>query len=85
MEVRLPPPIAEVLRKKRSDSLAALEAWLSGPFRLVPDPSIPYGGWSIKGLPPRSIAGRPPGATPPAPPWDGPSGEADDDGAAAGS
>ncbi len=28
------------------------------PFKLVPDPSIPYGGWAIKGLPPRGNAPR---------------------------
>jgi hypothetical protein len=61
MEVRLPPPIAELLRKKRGDALAALETWLTGPFRMVPDPSIPYGGWAIKGLPPRGTPGRPDG------------------------
>ncbi len=63
MEVRL-PPIAELLRKKRSDALAALETWLTGPFRMVPDPSIPYGGWAIKGLPPRGTPGRPDGSRP---------------------
>ena len=62
MEVRLPPPIAELLRKKRGDALAALETWLTGPFRMVPDPAIPYGGWAIKGLPPRGTPGRPDGA-----------------------
>jgi ribonuclease E len=64
MEVRVPPPIADMLRKRKADSLAALEAWLTGPFRLVPDASLPYGGWSIKGLPPRPTATRP--APPPA-------------------
>jgi len=58
MEVRLPPPVAELLRKKRGDALSALETWLTGPFKLVPDPSIPYGGWAIKGLPPRGNAPR---------------------------
>ncbi|MFO0934564.1 MAG: ribonuclease E/G [Planctomycetota bacterium] len=58
MEVRLPPPVAELLRKKRGDALSALETWLTGPFKLVPDPSIPYGGWAIKGLPPRGGAPR---------------------------
>jgi Ribonuclease G/E len=62
MEVRVPPPVAEVLRKRKSDSLAALEAWLTGPFRLIPDATIAYGSWSIKGLPPRSPAPRPPSA-----------------------
>ncbi|MBL9089261.1 MAG: ribonuclease E/G, partial [Planctomycetia bacterium] len=58
MEVRIPPPVAELLRKKRGDALSALETWLTGPFKLVPDPSIPYGGWAIKGLPPRGNAPR---------------------------
>jgi ribonuclease E len=57
MEVRVPPPVAELLKKRRADSLAALEAWLTGPFRLVPDATIPSGGWSIRGLPPRTPSG----------------------------
>jgi hypothetical protein len=44
--------------EERGDALAALETWLTGPFKLVPDPSIPYGGWAIKGLPPRGNAPR---------------------------
>lgn len=60
MEVRVPPAIADLLRKRRADALAALEAWLTGPFRLVPDATIPQGGWAIRGLPPRGPAPRAP-------------------------
>ena len=64
MEVRVPPPVYDVLRKKKADELSALEAWLSGPFRLMPDAQIAYGAWSIKGLPPRSAMPKaPPAAT----------------------
>lgn len=60
MEVRVPPAIVDLLRKRRADALAALEAWLTGPFRLVPDATIPQGGWAIRGLPPRGPALRGP-------------------------
>ncbi|HVG93149.1 MAG TPA: ribonuclease E/G, partial [Planctomycetota bacterium] len=63
LEVRVAPQIADLLRKRKGDSLAALEAWLTGPFRLTPDSTLPYGGWSIKGVPPRTTA-RPAPAAP---------------------
>ena len=60
------PPIADVLRKRMGDALQGLEGWLKGPLRIVADPSVPVGGWSIKGVPLRG--------QPPAPPVPGPTG-----------
>src|SRR5262249_43845232 len=62
MGSRAPPAVADVLRRRKADSLAALEAWLTGPFRLVPDAAMPYGSWSIRGVPPRAAVAHPPAA-----------------------
>jgi len=51
MEVRVAPPVADVLKRRKGPALSLLEAALTGPLRLVADAQIPYGGWSIKGIP----------------------------------
>ena len=74
LEVRVVPAVADVLRKRLGRAVAELERAMKGPFRLVPDPSIPVAGWSIKGIAPR---GAPPGPGPragEAPPVSGPAG-----------
>jgi hypothetical protein len=63
MEVRVAPPVADVLKRRKSAALSLLEAALTGPLRLVPDSAIPYGGWSIKGIPMKPAAGAPPGGS----------------------
>ena len=61
MEVKLPALVLDALRRKKGPALAELEAALSGPLRLQADPAIPYGSWSIKGIPVKgaAVSGRP--------------------------
>ena len=61
MEVRLPALVLDALRRKKGPALAELEAALSGPLRLQADVAIPYGSWSIKGIPIKgaAVSGRP--------------------------
>ncbi len=73
IEARVPPAVADVLRTRKARSLKAVEARMTGPVRVVPDPSIPYGSWSLRGLPARGAVGAPAGKAsgagfPPAPP-----------------
>jgi ribonuclease E len=51
LDVRVAPAVYEVLRSRAADRLRALEDALTGPLRLRPDPSLPPGGFAIKGLP----------------------------------
>ena len=62
MEVRLPALVLDALRRQKGPALADLEAALSGPLRLQADAAIPYGSWSIKGIPIKgaAVSGRPP-------------------------
>jgi len=66
LEARVAPAVAEILKKRMGAALSELESWMKGPLRLVPDASVPAGGWSIKGIPPRGA--------PPTPPVPGPAG-----------
>jgi ribonuclease E len=62
LEVRVSPAVADVLRTRKARSLRAIEGRVNGPLRIVPDQSLPHGGWSMKGLP-----GRPPPVPAPQP------------------
>jgi len=61
MEVRLPALVLDALKRKKGPALAELEQALSGPLRLQADAAIPYGSWSIKGIPVKgqAVSGRP--------------------------
>jgi ribonuclease E len=59
IDVRVPPAVADVLRTRKGEALAALEASLSGPLRLRADATLPAGGWAMRGLPPSGEAPAP--------------------------
>ena len=78
LEVRVAPPILDVLRKRKGQALHEMERAMKGPFRIYADPAIAQAGWAIKGIPPKAPggtpavpAGEPAPGTPPRP---GPSG-----------
>jgi ribonuclease E len=58
LEVRVTPAVADVLRRRKARSLERVERRMTGPLRVEGDPSIPYGAWSIKGIPPKASAAR---------------------------
>ncbi len=53
LEVRVSPPVAEVLKRSKGDALRSVEEGMGGALLLVSDPAVAYGHWSMKGLPPR--------------------------------
>jgi ribonuclease E len=63
LEVRVTPSVADVLRRRKARSLERIERRMSGPLRVDGDPSVPYGAWSIRGIPPKGSP-RGPGAGP---------------------
>jgi ribonuclease E len=62
LEVRVTPSVADVLRRRKARSLDRVERRMTGPLRVDGDPSIPYGSWSIRGIPPKGAAAKSPGA-----------------------
>jgi hypothetical protein len=65
LEVRVPPPVAEWLKKHRSTALRDLRQVCTGPIRLEADARLASDGWAMRGLPPGGDA--PAGAGPAAP------------------
>jgi hypothetical protein len=62
LEVRVTPSVADVLRRRKGRSLERIERRMSGPLRVDGDPQVPYGSWSIKGIPPKGAPARDRGA-----------------------
>jgi ribonuclease E len=54
LEVRVPRPVLDWLRRHRGHALKELERSATGPIRLEADDRLPADGWAMKGLPPVS-------------------------------